>query len=152
MLVVFALLFQPCGPLARTACTCLQRSEPRTVSEARAALDAADAVFSGEVVRTTLRRDSTRAATIRGDSAWFRYETLVATIAVREVWKGGVADTVQVETPVQTTMCGADLEGGAYLIDGERTGASTFVTTKCSWTRPLSEARALQALLRRARS
>jgi hypothetical protein len=152
MLFVVALFLQTCSAPGWMVCTCIQRSEPRTVLEARAALASTDAVFSGEVLRTTLRRDSTRAATVRGDSVWFRYETLVATMAVREVWRGQVPDTVDVETPAQTTMCGADLEAGRYLIDGERSGEATFVTSKCGWTRPLSRARDLLALLRLARS
>jgi hypothetical protein len=150
MLVLLIVLLTPCSPRRGLACTCLQRPEPHTIAEARAALASTDAVFAGRVLRTTLRRDSSSIVSADGDSTWFRYATVVATLAVRQVWKGEVPDTVQVETASQTTMCGADLRAGEnYVIDADRIGRSIFATSKCGWTRPLSQAGELEALLRR---
>jgi hypothetical protein len=151
MFLLLSLFLAPCSSFAVFACTCIQRPDPQTVAEARRALAATDAVFAGRVLHTRYRRDSTRVQTIEGDSTWFRSTTLVATMALEKIWKGQVRDTVQVETAAQTTACGAGLEDGErYLIDAGPISESVYVTSKCGWTRPLSQAAKLQALLRRA--
>lgn len=153
MLLVLSLVLAPCNPFTVFACTCIQRPDPHTVAQARRALTATDVVFAGRVLHTSYRRDSTRVLTIKGDSTWFRSTTLVATMALEKVWKGQARDTVQVETDAQTTACGASLESGEqYLIDANQISDSVFSTSKCGWTRPLSQAAELQVLLRRATS
>jgi hypothetical protein len=150
MLLLLALFLAPCGPDS-VACTCIQRPEPRTIEDVREALSSADALFAGYVLHTRYRRDSTWVRTTKGDSTWFRSTTLVATVTLEQSWKGQLRDTLQVETAAQTTACGASLRTGEhYLIDAGRLSDSVFATSKCGWTRPLSEAVKLQALLQQA--
>jgi hypothetical protein len=149
MLLLFSLFLVPCAP-SELACTCIQRPEPHTVAEARASLAGTAVVFTGHVLHTGYRHDSTRVVTTEGDSVWFRSTTLIATMALEKVWKGQARDTVRVETEAQTTACGASLQSGEeYLIDAAPVSDSVFTTSKCGWTRPLSRAAKLQALLRR---
>jgi lysophospholipase L1-like esterase len=151
MFLLLTLLAAPCGDHA-PACTCVPGAQPHTVSQARAAIDEREALFSGLVVSITSRRDSVRLQTTQDDSVWYRSWTLVATMIPEEIWKGKLGDTVQVETDVQTTACGASLARGyRYLIDASPQGRSTFYTDKCRWTRPHSLTDSLQVLLRRAR-
>jgi lysophospholipase L1-like esterase len=133
------------------ACTCVPGGQPHTVSEARAAIAERDALFSGLVVSTSFRHDSIRVQSTRGDSIWWRSRTVIATIIPEEIWKGKLADTVQVETDAQTTACGASLARGyRYLIDASRQEKSGLYTDKCRWTRPRSLTDSLQVLLRQA--
>jgi hypothetical protein len=145
------ILLMSCSPGAELVCTCIPGPEPRTLTEARAALAAHSVLFAGRVIRTSFRRDSTHVLDVeKGDSLWLRYTTLVATVTPQRVWKGQVQDTIQVETDAQTTMCGASFRvGEQYLIDANPIDQSTLRTDKCRWTRPLAEAKELVKLLQR---
>jgi hypothetical protein len=115
-------------------------------SEARAAIAEREVLFSGLVVSTSFRHDSIRVQSTRGDSIWWRSRTVIATMTPEEIWKGKLADTVQVETEAQTSACGAGLARGyRYLIDASRQGKSGLYTDKCRWTRPRSLNDSLQA-------
>lgn len=152
MLLLLNLLVAPCKPLTNHACTCLLGADPETVAETRQRLAEIDVVFAGRVLHTRYGRDSTRVLSGDGTAFWFPSNVLVATMAVEEVWKGPVADTVQVETNVETSACGARLQvDESYLISASLVDES-LITSKCSWTRPLLKANRLQALLRRATS
>lgn len=97
---------------------------------------------------SAFRDDSVPTPNVAGRTGWFRYSTLVATVTVGRVWKGALPDTVRVETPASTTMCGADLRVGLeYLIDADLVAGPLFYTTKCSWTRRWHERDPLGALL-----
>jgi hypothetical protein len=151
MLLLSASFLVSCSSESVPACTCIQRPEPHTVEDVREALVFVDALFAGKVLDTRYRRDSVRVLTTKGDSAWFRSTTVVATFALEQSWKGRFNDTVTVETAAQTTACGVSLRKGEYyLIDGSRLGDSVFTTSKCGWTRPISHAARLQILLDQA--
>jgi lysophospholipase L1-like esterase len=152
MLVLLTLMTTPCTSPSASRCVCIPGAEPHTVIAARAALADREIVFSGLVVSTTLRRDSTRVQTTRGDSTWSYLWTAIATMIPEEVWNGRLGDTVQVETEPQTTACGYRLARGyRYLIDGDTDSGSAISTNKCRWTRPFSLTDSLQVLLRQAR-
>jgi hypothetical protein len=145
-------LLTSCSPSPALACTCIPGPKPRTSAEARAAIAAKNVLFAGQVVATSSRRDSTRVLDVqKGDSIWFRYTSLLATVIPLRVWKGTVQDTVQVETDAYTTMCGASLRTGEqYLIDADSIdGSASLWTDKCRWTRPLSETDELVKILKR---
>ena len=151
MFLLLTLLAAPCGG-PTSACTCVPGAQPHTVSEARAAIAKKQLLFSGLVVSSNSRRDSVRLQTADGDSVWYRSWTMVATMIPEEIWKGKLADTIQVETDAQPTACGASLARGyRYLIDASRQGKSGLYTDKCRWTRPHSLTDSLQVLLRQAR-
>jgi hypothetical protein len=128
-------------------CTCvLPPEQPRTVAEARAALDSKDVLFEGHVLTIERRQDSVMV----GTRTW-TVRVIVARMAVRRVWKGDVPDTIVVETAEETTMCGAELERGKqYLVDAYRDAAGKLGTGKCGWTQPFGQARSLRRLLRDA--
>jgi hypothetical protein len=72
-------------------------------------------------------------------------------MAVKEVWKGRVHDTVQVETAAETSACGASLrENEHYLIAADYISETVVATNKCAWTRPLARGAKLRALLDQA--
>ena len=151
LLLLLSLASAPCKPAADLSCTCVPRTDPRTVAETRRDLPAMGVVFTGRVLHTRSRRDSIRVKSAEGDSTWFRIWTVLATVANEMVWKGPIPDTVQVETNLETAACGAGLrEGERYLISAGRVSPSVLITSKCGWTRPLSEATELLALLREA--
>jgi hypothetical protein len=152
MFHLLILLLTNCSSSAELACTCVPGPKPRTSTEERAALAGKSLLFAGQVVATSYRRDSTRVLDVeKGDSIWFRYTNVVATVIPLTVWKGRVRDTVHVETDAQTTMCGASLDlGEQYLIDASPIdGSTSLYTDKCRWTRPLSEADELVKVLQR---
>ena len=152
MLLLLSLAFAPGKPPTDLACTCTRGAEPHTVAEARRVLALMDVVFTGRVLHTSFGSDSIHELTMDGDSVWFRSSTLIATMAVGKVFKGEIPDTVRVETHVETSACGASLEKGErYLISGSPISRSVVATSKCGWTRPLSQAGRLLALLRRTR-
>jgi Tissue inhibitor of metalloproteinase len=151
MFQLLILLLIRCSPSAEVSCTCVIGQKPRTTNETRAAIAAKSVLFTGQVVATSFRRDSTRVLDVeKGDSIWFRSTRLVAMVTPLTVWKGHLQDTVQVETDAQTTMCGASLSmGEQYLIDAQAVDGSTVLwTDKCRWTRPLSETDELVKVLR----
>jgi hypothetical protein len=157
------------GCLPRSAparCTCIPT--PRLTTPADAATLLADnggSVFEGRILSTLIRWDSTLV-----DSAsrrHLRYGVLVATVHVTQRWSGEVADTAQVETMQQTTMCGMHLVAGRrYLFVADRGApaasngkppddqqAVTWEVSKCGYSRPWDgEARRLARLFRAARA
>ena len=92
---------------ATPSCTCVLGTPGAPTSIAETIRDYA-AVFEGTVTRIDTVPDSA--------SAFYSNE-LVVTLKVHRSWKGEFADSAVVETPEQTTMCGADFSvGGTYLI------------------------------------
>jgi hypothetical protein len=87
MFFLLSLVLAPCNSFTAPACTCIQRLDPHTVTQARRALAATDVVFAGRVLHTSYRRHSTRVLTTKGDSTWFRSATLVAAMALEKVWR-----------------------------------------------------------------
>jgi len=100
------------------------------------ALGEADAVFSGTVVA---KEDVNKP---RADGVIGSMDPVEYTIAVLEVWKGELADTVAVRTARFSASCGFPFEiGTQYLIYAD-TGAGTgcLRTNLCTGTKPLEYA------------
>lgn len=109
-------------PDTASACSCEMPSPP---SEA---LADADAVFLGEVV--DLRRDG---AEVTGD--------LIARIAVEEVWKGEVAEVVEVRTALDGATCGYSFTaGGRDLVYARHSDDGGFSTNLCTRSAPADAA------------
>ncbi len=115
-----------CPPVAR-ACSCAPPPAPLV------ALGDADAVFSGTVVA---RRDVNQP---RVDGLIGSMDPVEYTIAVLEVWKGELADTVAVRTARLSMSCGYPFEIGTRYLIYARTRADTgcLRTNLCTRTRPL---------------
>lgn len=103
------------APSPASACSCMEAPAPTE------ALEDADAVFLGEVVET------------RGTGGEFDGE-LFARIAVEEVWKGEVAELVDVRTQLDSAMCGYHFTAGdrdlIYAQQGDDGGYSTHLCTR----------------------
>ena len=128
LLSSIALVTSLCGTLI-ARCSCVVSPGP---SSRAAYLEPFDAVFEGDVVAWT-----TEARSYRVDSTHTShyYETAVR-IAVRQQWKGIVADTVVVRTALEGTMCGFHFErSGRYLVFANADSVSGLGTTSCSPTR-----------------
>ena len=126
MLCLALLVGSSCPPVAR-ACSCAPPPAPLV------ALGEADAVFSGTVVA---RRDASKP---RADGMVGSMDPVEYTIAVLEVWKGELADTVAVRTARSSASCGYPFEVGTrYLIYARtRTDTGCLRTNLCTRTRPL---------------
>lgn len=102
-------------PGTASACSCM---EPPAPTEA---LEDADAVFLGEVVETRI---------VGGDLDG----ELFARIAVEEVWKGEVANLVDVRTQPDSAMCGYHFTAGdrdlIYAHQGDDGSYSTHLCTR----------------------
>lgn len=134
--------------LCSRSCTCIRGAEPQTAAEMRLTLSDLDWLFTGRVLSTTWGRDSSRVTSASGDTTWFRFHTVVATLSVDSVWKGNVGERVQVKTDAESSMCGAELEvGKRYLVDGKLEPDGSIWTTSCSWTRSFQSATQFMHLL-----
>lgn len=115
-----ALLVTTPDPAA--ACSCM---EPPPPTEAMAD---SDAVFLGEVVETRLVGSE-----VDGE--------LFARIAVEEVWKGEVAELVEVRTQPDSAMCGYHFTTGARdLIYAHQGDDGSYSTHLCTRTAPADAA------------
>ena len=134
----------------RGACTCFPPRDPRTPAEAQSYVEGAAAVFEGTVVRAAL---PTRAEL--SDKA--RAGLLVVTLRVDRQWRGEMADSIVVTTPLHATMCGVDFEEGrSYFVIADAVGGRpepAWLTTpwltarSCGATRPTRAARGIERLL-----
>ena len=117
-------------PLVARACSCAPPPAPLV------ALGEADAVFSGTVVA---RHDPCRP---RPGGTWSSMDPMEYTIAVLEVWKGELADTVAVRTARSSASCGYSFEIGTRYLIYARTRADTgcLRTNLCTRTKPLKYA------------
>jgi|GEM_PF-1368678 len=109
-------------PSPAHACDCPEPPPPEE------AIADADAVFAGEVVETRL---------VGGEHDG----DLFARIAVEDVWKGEVTETVEVRTAPHTATCGYHFsEGGRELVYAGVDDEGGFTTSLCSRTTPLDSA------------
>src|SRR5689334_4815680 len=98
--VVIGWLIGECVSLHKT-CSCFPPRDPRTPAEAQSYVEGAAAVFEGTVVRI--------AAPTRAEASdAVRAGLLIVTLRVRRQWRGELADSIVVTTPLQVTMCGVD--------------------------------------------
>ena len=154
-----------CFPRSAPArCSCIP--VPRLTSRADAAALLAtgtEAVFEGRIL--TIRRLSDSTLLDSASGRRWRHDVLVATVRVTRRWSPDIADSVQVETMEQTTMCGMHLVAGRrylFVAQGpersaaERTTArarptATWSVSKCGYSRPWDrEARRLARLFDQA--
>lgn len=129
LLCLALLVDSSCPPSAR-ACGCVSIPAPLV------ALGEATAVFSGTVVA---KQDASKP---RADRRIGGMEYVKYTIAVLEVWKGELADTVAVRTPRGSGMCEYPFEiGTQYLIYADtRADTGCLRTNLCTRTKPLKHA------------
>ncbi|MCK4510556.1 HEAT repeat domain-containing protein [bacterium] len=115
---------------AARACSCVSPPPPLV------ALGEVDAVFSGTVVA---RRDASKP---RADGMIGSMDPMEYTIAVLEVWKGELADTVAVRTARSSASCGYPFTiGTQYLIYADtRADTGCLRTNLCTRTKPLEHA------------
>ena len=129
-LLCLALLVDCSCPPAARACSCVSIPAPL------AALGEAETVFSGTVVA---RRDVNKP---RADGVIGSMDPVEYTIAVLEVWKGELADTVALRTARSSASCGYPFEiGTQYLIYADtRAGTGCLRTNLCTRTKRLEYA------------
>jgi hypothetical protein len=108
-------------PQPALACDCAELPPPD------AAMSEADAVFAGEVTETRIVGDE-----LTGD--------LIARIAVSDVWKGDVTETVEVRTATDTAMCGYPFQPNKSYLVYANGGAERLRVSLCSRTRPIEQA------------
>jgi hypothetical protein len=132
------------------ACTCFPPRDPRTPAEARSYVEGAAAVFEGTVLRTAMPTLAETRDTVRRG-------LLIVTLRVHRQWRGDMADTIVVTTPLQVTMCGADFEvGRTYFVIADAVEflpqpawlrAPWMSARSCGTTRLARQARAVERLL-----
>jgi len=115
----FAILIA--APSPAWACSCAEPPPPTQ------ALDEADAVFLGEIVET--RR-------VGGE---FDGE-LIARVAVEEVWKGEVAELVDVHTEPDSAMCGYGFTAGDRDLLYAQHDDDSYSTHLCTRSAPVEAA------------
>ncbi len=129
LLCLALLVVSSCPPSAR-ACGCVSIPAPLV------ALGEADAVFSGTVVA---RREASKP---RADGMISSMDPVEYTIAVLEIWKGELADTVAVRTARSSASCGYPFKTGVqYLIyANSRADTGCLITNVCTRTKRLGRA------------
>ncbi len=129
-LLCLALLVDSSCPMSARACSCVWIPAPLV------ALGEAEAVFSGTVVA---KQDASKP---RADRRIGGMEYVKYTIAVLEVWKGELADTITVKTPRGGGICEYPFEiGTQYLIYADtRADTGCLRTNLCTRTKPLEHA------------
>jgi hypothetical protein len=122
LVLSLALAFMAIAPRPAAACSC---AEPPPPNEA---LADSDAVFMGEVVETRTVGDGPTGE-------------LIARMAVEEVWKGDVTETVEVRTGPDSAMCGYHFTSGSrdLIYAGQRDDGS-FTTHLCTRSAPVEHA------------
>jgi hypothetical protein len=146
MLVVPLLLTLAACSSPRPVCSCIPGLPLTSRANVAATVGRFGAVFEGTVVRTAYLEDSVVLGTDTSHvPQTARWQGLEVTVAVSRRWKGELADTVRVRTPL--SMCGVRFVAGrAYLVfghfldsTGRRLAAAPMprdpvYTTKCSPT------------------
>ena len=132
------------------ACTCFPPRDPKTPVEAQSYVEGAAAVFEGTVVRIA-------APTLAEAGDAVRAGLLIVTFRVRRQWRGEIADSIVVTTPLQVTMCGVDFEEGrtyfviADAVEGRPQPAwlrtPWLDARSCGTTRLAHRARTIEQLL-----
>lgn len=134
-MIVEALAFVlSCGGAPTPACLCAPGPEPTTVRDAREVLDAPGFMFVGRVLSISFTRDSAWALNgVTGREQWFIWTNVNAVIAVREIFKGQVPDTVRVLT--QLSDCGVGFNpDDDFLVDAWPSEKGLLTTTVCDFT------------------
>lgn len=122
VVLIVAALWVALVPQPALACDCAEPPPPEQ------AMAEADAVFAGEVAETRIVGDE-----LTGD--------LIARISVDTVWKGDVAETVEVRTATDTAMCGYHfIPGDRDLVYARQAEDGTYSTHLCTRSAPLERA------------
>ena len=136
---------RPSSPSGCEICSCAPPGAPRV------ALDSSEAVFRARVIALDdrpipLPDISSLQGEARQEAEWAylrrAIERLRVTLEVRRVWKGDVAERIDIYTANECCICGYPFERGKeYLIYAYRLPSGRLATTICSRTRPMSRAR-----------
>jgi hypothetical protein len=122
VLGILVLAIMVASPSPALACSCAPAPPPDV------ALGESAAVFAGKVVETR----------IAGSDP---FDDLIARIAVDEVWKGDVAETVDVSTAQDGATCGVWFSAGdRWLVYASARDDGSLETYLCSRTVPLEYA------------
>jgi hypothetical protein len=143
-----------CKRSSSPVCTCVVSLQHTvdTLAAAREAFRRSTAIFTGRVLKVTIRLDSTEILPRSTPRRWMHLDLAAATIVVRDRFKGSVPDTVQVDSDFASSCSASLVESTDYLIDALETPWGALYTSDCGFTRALPGAQRLVDLMIRARA
>lgn len=119
-----------------SACSCIPPAAPAK------ALEQADAVFSGKVLKIKREKSVYKKDTgVQPGPVGGLFASVEAVFEVDKTWKGTDKKTVSVFTASNSAACGFDFQTGrSYLVYASRDDRQRLITTLCTRTKSLSAA------------